>query len=68
MQLFYWLIAAVLVVVQLLIIASSFRAQREQEASLSFRKRVTELFWTVVPALVLVVLLALTWRAITPPS
>ena len=68
MQLLYGFIAAVLVVVQLLIVTSSLRAQREQGASLSFRKRVTELFWTVVPAVVLIVLLVLTWRAITLPS
>lgn len=67
MTVFFWALVSIIVVVQLLIFASSFRAQREQAATLPLRKRITEVFWTVAPALVLVILLALTWRSLSAP-
>ena len=64
MTVLFWALAGIIVVVQLLIFASSFRAQREYSETLSLRKRMTEIFWTLAPALVLVILLVLTWRSL----
>ncbi len=62
----FWISAALCVVAEASIVRSALvvRTATAAGASLPPVRRATEVVWSVVPALALVVVLALTWRAI----
>lgn len=67
MHLLFWILLAVLIVVQVLILVSSVRAQQKDAARLAPRRRVLELVWALAPTILLIALLVLTWHAIATP-
>jgi hypothetical protein len=72
-ELLFWLATAICAIAQVAVIRAAL-AGRTPGASLSMVSRVREFFWVVLPAGLLVVLLAWTWRSLpgrfldTPPA
>ena len=76
----FWLSVAVAVVAELAIVAATVRASRPHPVAdvpaaaqgetdtLPTQRRALEVLWAVLPALALVVLFVLTWRALSPGS
>ena len=67
----FWAAAACCVVAQVALLLSAIRApmaQPPQTASMRMPSRASEVAWTIVPAIGLVVLLVFTWRATHQPA
>ena len=66
----FWIATAVVAIAELLILRSALsgRAPGTVEAESSPARRAVELAYAIVPALALVAILYLTWRAIEAPA
>ena len=62
----FWVAASICVVAELFILRSAFAPPRDAGpgAPVPQSPRGTEMIWAVIPAIILAVLLAATWRAI----
>ncbi|MBK5189245.1 MAG: hypothetical protein JJD97_13455 [Gemmatimonadaceae bacterium] len=64
----FWLAAVCCTLSQAAIVRSALRAHAQRPDGSASPPRVTEVAWTIVPALVLVVVLVFTWRALHPAA
>jgi heme/copper-type cytochrome/quinol oxidase subunit 2 len=64
----FWLAAACCALSQAAIIRSALRARAERPDGSASPSRPIEVAWTVVPALMLALVLVLTWRALHPAA
>ncbi|HMA21744.1 MAG TPA: hypothetical protein VKO87_13130 [Gemmatimonadaceae bacterium] len=60
----FWIAAALCVIAELAILRSAFMPRPGSDAPVPQAPRGTEMLWAVIPAIVLAVLLAATWRAV----
>ncbi|HXV16542.1 MAG TPA: hypothetical protein VD758_07165 [Gemmatimonadaceae bacterium] len=60
----FWIAAALCVIAELAILRSAFMPHPGSDAPVPQAPRGTEMLWAVIPAIVLAVLLAATWRAV----
>ena len=62
----FWIAATLCVVAELLILRAAFAPPRDAGATAPVPQspRGTEMIWAIIPAIILAVLLAATWRAI----
>jgi heme/copper-type cytochrome/quinol oxidase subunit 2 len=62
----FWLAAACCVFAQAAIVRSALRARAQRPDGSASPSRPIEVAWTVVPAIMLALVLVLTWRALHP--
>lgn len=67
-KLFFWIAAACCLVAHVAILRSVLRVGARADAPVSPRRRMAEIAWAVVPALVLAAVLLTTWRGIQSRS
>jgi heme/copper-type cytochrome/quinol oxidase subunit 2 len=60
----FWLAAACCLFAQAAIVRSALRAHAQRPDGTASPPRASEVAWTIVPALMLVLVLVLTWRAL----
>ena len=62
----FWIAAAICVIAELAILRSAFspRSETSESAPMPHSPRGAEMMWAVIPAIVLALLLAATWRAV----
>jgi heme/copper-type cytochrome/quinol oxidase subunit 2 len=62
----FWIAAAICIVAEIAILRSAFvpHPDTAESASLPHSARGLEMIWAIVPAIVLAILLAATWRAV----
>ncbi len=65
-ELIFWIASGLCVIAELAILRSAFapHTHADTPASIPHSPRGTEMVWAVIPAIILGVLLAATWRAI----
>jgi heme/copper-type cytochrome/quinol oxidase subunit 2 len=64
----FWLAAACCVFAQAAIVRSALRARAQRPDGSASPSRPIEVVWTIVPAIMLAVVLVLTWRALHPAA
>jgi heme/copper-type cytochrome/quinol oxidase subunit 2 len=67
-DLVFWIAAACCTVAQVAVVRSAIRAPMsdETDAGVAMPRRSSEIAWTIIPAIALVLLLIATWRAMHP--
>lgn len=60
----FWIAAAICIIAELALLRSAFTPRPSEAGMASHSSKGIEMLWAIVPAIMLAVLLAATWRAV----